>query len=275
MVGHRSYRTGGPVRLDMDVKTDHQNIQLETSSSFWQILANLASKVRRIQRTDGGFRFASRRRTWNVADTDISGISLGGFLGATLAITTPTNTFRIRGLKREQAQRFYESVRRLWIASLNNMLDQWHAANKEAVDFVDSFAQPPRYVRTSRTERHRQALSKALEDLPKQTPTELRTHPVIQFTSHGKSFVADPIPLVSRANEIFVEHERQRCKRFFDTIESNPLSDEQQLAVVTDEDHNLVVATAGSGKDFGYCRQTRSHRRARRHPPLEDIGFGV
>jgi len=35
---------------------------------------------------------------------------------------------------------------------------------------------------------------------------------------------------------------------FFDRIESNPLTPEQRLAVVADEDATLVLAGAGSGK---------------------------
>ena len=42
--------------------------------------------------------------------------------------------------------------------------------------------------------------------------------------------------------------EKDRHKGLFDSVESNPLTDEQRLSVVTDEDANLVVAAAGSGK---------------------------
>ena len=38
------------------------------------------------------------------------------------------------------------------------------------------------------------------------------------------------------------------CRDFFDRVEAQPLTDEQRRAVVIDEDRNLVVAAAGSGK---------------------------
>jgi len=39
-----------------------------------------------------------------------------------------------------------------------------------------------------------------------------------------------------------------KYKGFFDTVEKLPLTDKQRIACVTDDDHNLVIAGAGTGK---------------------------
>jgi DNA helicase-4 len=53
---------------------------------------------------------------------------------------------------------------------------------------------------------------------------------------------------LSTHNEGHVEKQRERLKAFFDTVEKNPLTDEQALACIC-MDHNVqIIASAGSGK---------------------------
>ena len=49
-------------------------------------------------------------------------------------------------------------------------------------------------------------------------------------------------------NSKFIENEKREYKHFFDSVESNPLTDRQKDAVITYEKNSLVIAGAGSGK---------------------------
>lgn len=61
-------------------------------------------------------------------------------------------------------------------------------------------------------------------------------------------FYNNPKEWVYRANRLFIQNEKINEKAFFDTIESNPLTEKQQDAVLVNENNNLILAGAGSGK---------------------------
>ena len=64
---------------------------------------------------------------------------------------------------------------------------------------------------------------------------------VIMFNNNDKLWIENK-------NKLFVKNETVKEKIFFDTIESNPLTKKQQEAVLINENNNLVLAGAGSGK---------------------------
>src|SRR5690606_20222054 len=49
-------------------------------------------------------------------------------------------------------------------------------------------------------------------------------------------------------NKQFIKEELKTYSKFFDNIEGRKLDIQQRTAVVTDEDNNIVIAGAGSGK---------------------------
>ncbi len=49
-------------------------------------------------------------------------------------------------------------------------------------------------------------------------------------------------------NREFIKHELRKYSSFFDNIENRKLDIQQRTAIVTDEDNNIIIAGAGSGK---------------------------
>ncbi len=68
------------------------------------------------------------------------------------------------------------------------------------------------------------------------------------FIADIEAFRRDSNKWISNKNKAFVASEKIKEKNFFDTVESNPLTEKQKDAVLINENNNLILAGAGSGK---------------------------
>ena len=91
-------------------------------------------------------------------------------------------------------------------------------------------------------------VQRAASVLPQRWPERLDAEPDIQPIKRIRSFLSDPEAVRIRANKTFLAGELKRSRGFLDRVEAQPLTEEQRRAVCVDDDRNLVVAAAGSGK---------------------------
>ena len=113
---------------------------------------------------------------------------------------------------------------------------------------LTKLSSPQRYVRHSVFQKLKRDAESAVDGFEPRWPDSLSSAPEFQMLSAIRTFLKAPDDLREQANKRFVADRLNCCRDFFDRLAAQPLTDEQLRAVVIDEDRNLVVAAAGSGK---------------------------
>ena len=172
-----------------------------------------------------------------------------GALGTTLCLqSTGQSNVVLRGAGHADAGAFADSVKAAWVKFNTEAFDREAQRFDRLHAAVSGLARPGRYpaacCMTTILNDARSLDATLLSKLKSEAIGTARAERVALV----RKFVADPRVARANAISVFVAAELDRWKQFFDTIESKPLTAEQRLSVVVDEDATLVLAGAGSGK---------------------------
>ena len=171
-----------------------------------------------------------------------------GWIWSGIQIRSLSRVVTISGLSRAAAKTFnkeLESARvNWWLRTLTAYIEVLRSAHNR----LEQFADPSSYITHSTFTNLERDARDVVDQFPSQWPDSLAGNTEIRMLEAAQDFLINPRGRRAIANDTFVVNELVRSKELFDKIESRPLTDEQRRAVVVDEDRNLVVAAAGSGK---------------------------
>jgi DNA helicase-4 len=226
-----------------------RNREISRSKFAGVILRLFGERYRAITLTDAGLELVAGGLK-DVTFSEFSGPSkLTRKLGfAGISVPSRDGELKVVGLKRAEALDFISAANSAW---QNHFIRQVEAVGGELralAEVVERLQLLKRYPSACLLEPFLTRAKIVLEDLPDTIPKDVLPQEQQTVLDLVRSFRADPEALRRSAISAFLDADKAEMKDFFDTIESNPLTPEQRLAVATDEDATLVLAGAGSGK---------------------------
>ena len=200
----------------------------------------------------------------------IHGARLAHQLGrSSLIVDHDTGRTTVSGLAPGEARKLVQTIelarRKWWQTTLANERNTL-AALMQSLNYLE---RPRSYITQDAFSRVLTAARASLDNLAGHSPPPIASSPELAAADRLRAFLQDPHPERTAANERYIRDELAASSTFFDEIEAQPLTAEQRTAIVTDEQHNLVVAAAGSGKTSVIVAKAAWLVQAGHHPPSD------
>jgi len=143
--------------------------------------------------------------------------------------------------KEAERQRLYEQQKNL----LQKPLEEIRAFNKEYQQFTSREAYRSNYDIFEFKSKHRILFDRTASLRYTHLPGFQKE---IEVFDRFKNLYLNIDKELAAVNKLFVEEELKKCSALFDDVEGRSLDSQQRRAIVINEDNNLVIAGAGSGK---------------------------
>ena len=206
------------------------------------------NKTKKVKLLKDTFELTEKKRLIRIKYSEVNNIGMSGFFLKSIYFQTKSVKYQFRWLSKKQAGSLlvlYNNIEKnAWLEKYKMHKSEIHTLNR----WLKEIDNQSIYQRDSVFSYHILKSKELLKKFNSRIPKLLTSSSEASKISKIREFVNERQDDRNEINEDYISNEIDNQAKLFNTIEKNPLTDEQRRSVVIDEDANLVIASAGSGK---------------------------